>query len=315
MIFSKRAHSKASKREGSCGMFYNLAQSWKLPRYGWASCLRTHMLTRSAAGCCKRQCCSEGQQASGGPLHVSSTSLLHLQSIAGEPWEHAGALRRHDQSAQQQELPLSTANAFLAQDATRIAPHSLGGRTQQKASWVRRSLTLRPRMMPTATTWPATRQRLSQEEASASIFSSSSMAAIPVRNPAKAYLQRVVLGKQASFAVRKAGAHRKPQVQSAASTAGAQEMTGIAVEVSPIVPRYSTSVAVKPAGSPVLRPESFPCSLSPGLASLLALGVRPKRPAARKMVVDATTICKHEAVMPAALHWYNLWCWAWCQSR
>ena len=83
-------------------------------------------------------------------------------------------------------------------------------------------------------------------------------------------------------------------------------MTGIAVEVSPIVPRYSTSVAVKPAGSPVLRP---------GLASLLALGVRPKRPAARKMVVDATTICKHMAVMPAALHWYNLWCWAWCQSR
>lgn len=46
-----------------------------------------------------------------------------------------------------------------------------------------------------------------------------------------------------------------------------------------------------PAGSPVLRPELLGLSLRPGLASLLALGVRPKRPAARKMVVDATMIC------------------------
>ena len=60
---------------------------------------------------------------------------------------------------------------------------------------------------------------------------------------------------------------------------------------SPTVPRYSTSVAVKPAGSPVLRPELLLCSLSPGLASLFALGVSPKRPAARKMAVDAHTIC------------------------
>ena len=64
--------------------------------------------------------------------------------------------------------------------------------------------------------------------------------------------------------------------------------------LAPIVPRYSTSVAVKPAGSPVFRPESLPCSWSPGLASLFALGVRPKRPAARKMVVDATTICTND---------------------
>ena len=136
------------------------------------------------------------------------------------------------------------------------------------------------------------------------------MMGIPAGNLAKAYLQRTVLGKQACFATRKPGAQQKLQVQSAASTNGVQEMTGIVAEVSPIVPRYSTSVAVKPAGSPVFRPESFPCSLSPGLASLLALGVRPKRPAARKMVVDATTICKHRAVMPAALHKDVRWCWA-----
>ena len=69
------------------------------------------------------------------------------------------------------------------------------------------------------------------------------------------------------------------------------EAAAFAAGSPPIVPRYSTSVAVKPAGSPVFRPESLFCSLSPGLASLLALGVRPNRPAARKMVVDANTIC------------------------
>ena len=87
-------------------------------------------------------------------------------------------------------------------------------------------------------------------------------------------------------------ATKKLQMQRATFTDVAQERDGTATGALPIVPRYSTSVAVKPAGSPVLRPESLPCSLSPGLASLLALGVRPKRPAARKMVVDATTICK-----------------------
>lgn len=142
-------------------MFYILVQSWKLPRYGWASCLRTHTLIRSAAGCCKRQCCSEGNK----PLAARCRCHPQVRSIY---------------------------NPLLGNPGSTPVP-------------------LRPRMMPTATTWP-------------------------------------------------------------------------------IVPRYRTSVAVKPAGSPVLRPESFPCSLSPGLASLLALGVRPKRPAARKMVVDATTI-------------------------
>jgi len=58
----------------------------------------------------------------------------------------------------------------------------------------------------------------------------------------------------------------------------------------PIVPRYNTSVAVKPAGSPVCRPDLFSTSFSPGVDSLLALGVKPKRPAARKRVVDARTI-------------------------
>ena len=244
-----------------------------------------------------------------------STACVLLKSATStiRCWGILGARRCPAQTS----LVCSAARVALvhSQDIFGAGSHQhrvsqLGRKDTADASWVRRSLTLRPRMMPTATTWPATRQTLSQEEASASIFSSSSMTAILAENVAKAYLQRTVLGKQACFAVRKPGAQKKLLVQSTASTTGAQEMTGSAVEVSPIVPRYNTSVAVKPAGSPVLRPESFPCSLSPGLASLLALGVRPKRPAARKMVVDATTICKYRAVMPAALHKDVQWCWA-----
>ena len=46
-----------------------------------------------------------------------------------------------------------------------------------------------------------------------------------------------------------------------------------------------------PAGSPVWRPELLGDSFRPGEASLLALGVRPKRPAARKMAVEEQIIC------------------------
>jgi hypothetical protein len=53
-----------------------------------------------------------------------------------------------------------------------------------------------------------------------------------------------------------------------------------------------------PAGSFVFRPELLGDSLRPAEASLFALGVKPKRPAARKMVVDATMICnQHESYL------------------
>lgn len=60
----------------------------------------------------------------------------------------------------------------------------------------------------------------------------------------------------------------------------------------PITPQARVSVAVKPAGSPVWRPESLSTSFNPDKAFLLADGARPNRPANSIKVVEATMICR-----------------------
>ncbi len=66
----------------------------------------------------------------------------------------------------------------------------------------------------------------------------------------------------------------------------------------PRTPNAKVSVAVKPAGSPVWRPESLSTSFKPARAFLLAEGARPNLPAKSRSVVDATTICsEHETTI------------------
>ncbi len=66
----------------------------------------------------------------------------------------------------------------------------------------------------------------------------------------------------------------------------------------PMTPHAKVSVAVKPAGSPVWRPESLSTSFKPARAFLLAEGARPNLPAKSMSVVDATMICsEHEATI------------------
>ncbi len=66
----------------------------------------------------------------------------------------------------------------------------------------------------------------------------------------------------------------------------------------PRTPNAKVSVAVKPAGSPVWRPESLSTSFKPARAFLLAEGARPNLPAKRRSVVDATMICsEHETTI------------------
>lgn len=57
-----------------------------------------------------------------------------------------------------------------------------------------------------------------------------------------------------------------------------------------------------PAGSPVLRPELLGDNFRPGEASLLAAGVRPNRPAARKRAVDVQMICTNARAQVSALN-------------
>jgi hypothetical protein len=62
----------------------------------------------------------------------------------------------------------------------------------------------------------------------------------------------------------------------------------------PNAPKAKVSVAVKPAGSPVCRPESLSTSLSPAVDFLFAEGASPNLPANNNKVVDATMICTTE---------------------
>ncbi len=64
----------------------------------------------------------------------------------------------------------------------------------------------------------------------------------------------------------------------------------------PITPHAKVSVAVKPAGSPVCRPESLSTRWSPARAFLLAEGARPNLPATSIRVVDPTMICLRRAL-------------------
>eukprot|EP00252_Welwitschia_mirabilis_P026999 TRINITY_DN907_c0_g1_i1.p1 TRINITY_DN907_c0_g1~~TRINITY_DN907_c0_g1_i1.p1 ORF type:complete len:132 (-),score=29.78 TRINITY_DN907_c0_g1_i1:336-731(-) len=58
----------------------------------------------------------------------------------------------------------------------------------------------------------------------------------------------------------------------------------------PRAPQARVSVPVKPAGSPVWRPESLSCNFSPAVDFLLAEGANPNLPANSMRVVLVTII-------------------------
>lgn len=59
----------------------------------------------------------------------------------------------------------------------------------------------------------------------------------------------------------------------------------------PTTPHANVSARVKPAGSPVCRPESLASSFRPAVAFRFADGANPNRPANNIRLVEVTIIC------------------------